>query len=542
MLKTLIIHAQVMLPFEFYGKRINRKKGLEMKSSIRKMFLFIGFAFAILINSEKTFANEKQVLVTLPTFDITINGHVIDNETRKYPFLVYKGITYFPMTYYDSRVLGLETSWSRENGLEIKKENVTSSYKADVLSKKNSKSYQASIRQGTLKLNEKIINNEKEDYPFLTLNQITYFPLTWRIAHDELGWSYEWNNQKGLAITSDNIQVKSLELPIMNENDGIALFQGNLYFTEKIGNKQLIYRTSDNQNKSIIYQYEVNPNISMNTFVGFRINEKQLLMNYLTGYTNNYVAIHEDGKPGGKYVKQRGSLDFRDTAYGKLAVTVGLSDEMKGNLHLIKENGTTQQVGNPDITTFGQSAVREGVTPTVVDGKDVYVLLSKDYPSPYVLYRIDLSNGMTTPVVENADWFILSNGELYFTNSSNKLLYKASKDGSGVMQLSDYPVTWFEVVNGNVFYTGKNNSSKLHLYKALEGKDKQILAESVSSVKVTNEQMLILPQESYSYGAFILDSNGQLLWKVADQISKLYSSDEGWLAKSRNDGKILFIR
>ena len=513
-----------------------------MKVSMRKMFLLIGFVFAILINSEKTFANEKLVSVTLPTFDITINGHIIDNETRKYPFLVYKGITYFPMTWYDSRVLGLETSWSRENGLEINKGNVTSSYKAEALSKKNAKSYKASIRQGTLKLNEKIINNEKEEYPFLTFNQITYFPLTWRIAHDELGWSYEWNNQKGLVITSDNIQVKSLEFPITNENDGIARFQGNLYFAEKIGNKQLIYRTSNNQNKSIIYQYEVNPDISTNTFVGFRMNENQLLMNYLTGYTNNYVAISKDGKLGKEYVKHRGSLDLRDTAYGKLAVIVGLSDEIKGNLHLIKDDGSTQQVGNPDITTFGQSADRDGVTPTIVDGEDVYVLLSKDYPSPYVIYRIDLRTGMTTPVVENADWFVLSNGELYFTNSSNKFLYKANKDGSEVMQLSDHPVTWFEVVNGNVFYTGKNNTSKLHLYKALEGKDKQILAESVSSVKVTNKQLFVLPQESYSYGAFILDSNGQLLWKVADQISKLYTSDEGWLAKSRNDGKILFIR
>ena len=313
-----------------------------MKICIRIMFLFLGFAFAILTDTEKTFANEKLVSVSMPTFDITINGHIIDNETRKYPFLVYKGITYFPMTWYDSRVLGLETSWSRENGLEIKKGNVTSSQKAEVLPKKNAKSYQASIRQGTLKLNEKIINNEKEEYPFLTFNQITYFPLTWRIAHDELGWSYEWNNQKGLAITSDNIQVKSLELPITNENDGIARFQGNLYFAEKIGNNQLIYRTSGNLNKSIIYQYEVNPNIFTNTFVGFRMNEEQLLMNYLSGYTNNYVAIHKDGKVGKEYVKHRGTLDFRDTAYGKLAVIVGVSDEIKGNLHLIKDDGSTQ--------------------------------------------------------------------------------------------------------------------------------------------------------------------------------------------------------
>ena len=57
------------------------------------------------------------VQVTLPGFTVTLNGQVIDNSYRQYPLLVYKDITYFPMTYYDCRFLGVETDWTRKNGL-----------------------------------------------------------------------------------------------------------------------------------------------------------------------------------------------------------------------------------------------------------------------------------------------------------------------------------------------------------------------------------------------------------------------------------------
>ena len=52
------------------------------------------------------------VRVALPGFDVTLSWTTFSNDYSKYPFLVYSGITYFPMTYYDCRLLGLTTSWS----------------------------------------------------------------------------------------------------------------------------------------------------------------------------------------------------------------------------------------------------------------------------------------------------------------------------------------------------------------------------------------------------------------------------------------------
>jgi hypothetical protein len=65
-------------------------------------------------------AADRGVKVTLPDYAVSINGHAVDNELRQYPLLVYKGITYFPMTWYDTRLLGLEAIWSAGEGLHIK--------------------------------------------------------------------------------------------------------------------------------------------------------------------------------------------------------------------------------------------------------------------------------------------------------------------------------------------------------------------------------------------------------------------------------------
>ena len=57
--------------------------------------------------------------VTLPDFNIRLNGVKIDNQSREYPLIVYNNIIYFPMTYFDSMFLGLETIWDDITGLKI---------------------------------------------------------------------------------------------------------------------------------------------------------------------------------------------------------------------------------------------------------------------------------------------------------------------------------------------------------------------------------------------------------------------------------------
>ena len=154
----------------------------------------------------------KTVSVTLPTFDVTLNGTVIENENRQYPLLVYKDITYVPMTYHDCRFLGLETTWNQQEGLGIHKSDLTGAYYEDTATKQNSKRANAQIASGTIKVNGKQIDNASEPYPLLLYRDVTYFPLTWRFAVNEFGWQYQFDSKSGLLITSDNTRTESVML------------------------------------------------------------------------------------------------------------------------------------------------------------------------------------------------------------------------------------------------------------------------------------------------------------------------------------------
>ena len=67
--------------------------------------------------------------VALPEFKVTINGEEVNNSNSQYPLIVYKDITYFPMTYNDCRFLGLESYWKgNAEGLFIETTGVTAAY------------------------------------------------------------------------------------------------------------------------------------------------------------------------------------------------------------------------------------------------------------------------------------------------------------------------------------------------------------------------------------------------------------------------------
>lgn len=181
--------------------------------------------------------------ITLPTFDVTLNGTLVENQYREYPLIVYNDITYFPMTYYDCRYLGLTTDWDNDTrALSIKKENITCLYRDYAGTRKNAKYGNAEICSFKIAVNGKAINNTKEKYPLLTFRDVTYFPLTWRFAVEEFGWEYSFDNDAGLVISSDNYQPKTVELPNIS---GSAAFDGEFYYYNgKVDDDSYIYMAS----------------------------------------------------------------------------------------------------------------------------------------------------------------------------------------------------------------------------------------------------------------------------------------------------------
>lgn len=176
-------------------------------NSRAKVCIFLIIAL-LLSSSCPSFGGSKSVFVTIPSFEIKLNGiQMEDVQHVQYPPLLYNGITYIPMTYYQAKMLNLDTDWTNEKGLVIKKGNPTEGkiFAFETKKKdKNKKKYSTSIFCGKVSVNDKRIDNAKEPYPLLSFRDVTYFPLTWRFAHDEFGWEYEFNSKEGLSIYADN--------------------------------------------------------------------------------------------------------------------------------------------------------------------------------------------------------------------------------------------------------------------------------------------------------------------------------------------------
>lgn len=187
----------------------------------------------------------ESVAVTLPNFPVTLNGQAIDNAHRQYPLLTYRDITYFPLTYYDTRFLGVESQWdSATQTLSVNKSNISGGYQS--ATQNNGKRYTATICATPVMVNGKAVDHSKEPYPLLVFRDVTYFPMTWAYGVDEFGWQYAFDNKTGLTINSANVQpgrvkLEGLELLTREYNPhyNVRLVGDYCYYQGKDG---IIYR------------------------------------------------------------------------------------------------------------------------------------------------------------------------------------------------------------------------------------------------------------------------------------------------------------
>lgn len=503
-------------------------------------------------------AANTSVRVTLPDFAVNLNGHPVENQYREYPLLVYNGITYFPMTWYDSRLLGLETAWAPGDGLNIRQSPVTSSYVPSKSERRNAPAYAAEVPATTFTINRKAIDNTKEEYPLLNFQNITYFPLTWRFAHDEFGWDYHWDETDGLSITSNNPQVQTVDLPVYAEENDVALFKGYYYFVETTGTTNHIYRAPVQQpsDKEEIYSYHLSSgtNGKLNQGITFQIRDNTLWFTHHLGHittgSNEFVKIGEDGKAevlelGHQY------MDFRETPFGTLIVDLGAGYPELSLLPQGQEKTKAKIVGDTDEMSFAQHVVNgdtmtanAGTTATTVIGDDVYVLCSLPTTNSYNIFKINLKTNMTDKIVgSSVRWFKIIDNKLYYVKDMDNALYSSALDGTGEMKLSEHAVSGFDGIDGYIFYTTKNEMNRFELYRAdTIREDLLVWKTPVSRVLVSNGRLICQFGEDDEYGAVLLDSSGRLLLKVADPISRVLTSDKGILLKSARDSSVEFIR
>lgn len=502
----------------------------------------------------KGWAADPHVTVTLPKFTVKFNGSEVKSEFRQYPLLVYKDITYVPMTWYDSRLLGLETGWSAQKGLSIGKGNVTSSYAPYASDTRSRASARAAVPSFPVTINGKAVDNAKEAYPLLLFNNITYFPLTWKFAHDEFGWDYRWDAAAGLSITSDNPQVKVLNLPASAGEQEVAFFQGYYYYTELKEKYYHIYRSpeTDLKAREPVYSYEADTGYGNNKSLRFRVVNDELHFSYHRGGaimgSDVYGKVGPDGKGG---VEQQGYLDYRETPSGTLVISHGVPPH-SGGLYLMpqgEQRTYDHAIGDPKlyygwhISADDGGRSYSGDSSTTVIGDEVYVKASPDPDQPDRLnriYRVNLKTNKTVRVVDaDVQSFKIIDNKLYYVKSGDQLLYSAQLDGSGEQKRSDQRVRTFEIVDGQLFYTSPGANDTVKLYKAeSSGADELVLGDGIVSVQFLNGSMLCKLAAGGDYGLKILDGNGELRLAVADPVAGAWAYGDRLLFISAAGGEI----
>ncbi|SDE65690.1 hypothetical protein SAMN02799630_06009 [Paenibacillus sp. UNCCL117] len=163
-------------------------------------------------------ASAATATASIPSFTVKVNGTVIDNAKQRYPFLIYKDITYFPLTWDNTQALGLQTNWSATDGLAVYlkqqgggsdwkpvevKQDLTGSNPAGLKARASVAAYPISL-PGTQ------LDNASEPYPFLEFRDVTYMPLTWRFTRELLQLGIEWDEKQGLSVTGGQELIGSI--------------------------------------------------------------------------------------------------------------------------------------------------------------------------------------------------------------------------------------------------------------------------------------------------------------------------------------------
>lgn len=484
------------------------------------------------------------VNVTLPKFKVTINDEEFDNRYSQYPLIVYKDITYFPMTYNDCRFLGLETDWKGDaEGLFIETTGVTAAYKPYRTSAKNSHWQAASIPDFPVMVNGKAIDNSKQDYPLLVFRNITYFPMTWNYGVDEFRWDYNFDSSNGLVINSNNMKLTQKKLPANRAKLADGTFKQNVavtgdyvYYEDDKG--QIIQSPlSDTSAAKAVYQLPVWTYGDGKTLVYADLYEKdgQAYLSYHQGGatmgTDYLIRLNNDGTTTLVNDTRYNLKTFGDKSF---KYWVGPAPG-PGELFVQGKDGEWQQLGNPDLLygwAWHVSENQRGGGPSedvYLVGDDLYILgfdFMHENKSTTGIYRVNINTNETVRVSEKeVTAFQIEGDYIYYSSQGNMYRYSLNDSSEELLkELVKAPnyVTRLAVLNGNVYWQdglGRN------LYN-LEGEGLNPGAE-LDSIKLAgdNDEYLVCTFKETSqskYRIMVFDRNRNVVFKTSD---KAYSNN-----------------
>ena len=402
----------------------NFGKGMK---AVKKKFLTVCLAAGLLAASTGVALADEQVTVTVPAFPVTLNGLTIEQTNNQYPSLVYKDITYVPMTYYDAQLLGLDSQWEAQSGLAIQK----TAFVADQITAQqryvpyksataNAGSYTALRPSFAITVNGKSIDNSKEEYPLLVFRDVTYFPLTWRFAVDEFGWKYSYDNKNGLVIDAGNVKTSSVTLkdarqPKYREDFFNFAIDGKYLYYE--GEKGSVYRRplaalGDDKQRRMIkrvgYWGNIYPNIEIWEQSGAVYLKHS---DFENGHNQCLYRVDHDGVC--HEIGCNSYSEYMDCgAFQLQTLGTGRSGPCKGAMELTV-NGVQKDLGEANY--YYRIHTYHGSFPYYKQQNQIYVLAAPTTYSQYYLYAVNLVTGNMKQLTEEIVCdYVYSDGMIYF--------------------------------------------------------------------------------------------------------------------------------
>lgn len=512
----------------------------------RKSIVLLIISFILIFaGSERIYAQSKAVNVSIPSFKVTLNDSTVDNLYRQYPLIVYKDITCFPMTYYDSRFLGLETNWDNKKGLEILTTGISGGYRDYKGKAKNMRSFNATVPSFNININGKTIDNTKEKYPLLVFRDVTYFPLTWKFAVEEFGWEYKFDSKNGLVINSSNPKVKELSF---SDFDGKAIIgDGENYYYG--GEDGAIYQVSNGSNPRKVYQLPIWSYGDGTTYVRYNLYKKNgdIWLEYHQGGaimgSDHYIRLNVDGT----YDEvESGYLAFKE--YGDITIKVDQwTPPGPDNLSIKYGEEEYKNIGDPSYLYGWDWKVgkeSEGGSPS----RDIYLVDNNIYLLGFHMgedtdysriHRVNIETNETTRISDaKVSSFIMDGENIYFI-SDGKIYTISIKDGEENQINTEGQVNQYygiKILNDSMYYVNSLNSE---LYTV---GNKKSLNPGAKVISVTQDEnyLICLFEEATNISSRIMvfDNEGQLVFRSSDTADRAFINDGTLVYVESKDSKV----
>ncbi len=275
---------------------------MKMKKKLSILLLILFF----LIPTVNSFAEGDKASIV--TFDVTINDTSINTINSQYPLIEYKDITYFPLTWDYCRWLGLDINWDEENGLKINKSDQFYSYETYEKTINNiNKNYEITLPTNPISINDVLIDNDAEKWPFIVFRDITYFPLTWDLAVETFEWDYSWDEENGLIINREGA-IKDKEVNLISLVNDLVYFRDYKFEASIYEKKSKALLSTINGLKTSVIDHEALncelnfENLSIDYF-GDSIPIKSMGVSYIIpNYTINAYGIDYAGGKNSRFM------------------------------------------------------------------------------------------------------------------------------------------------------------------------------------------------------------------------------------------------